>query len=90
MAKIDHFKFAPSKQEIDQGAVPMDKMTILKYLTVYKEQNPTKYEAKKEALFARYGLNEDEVKPKEPDANDLELAEMAKKLTKKTSKTVSE
>jgi len=72
MAKIEH-KPIPTD----------DKSAALAAIAAYKAQNPAKYEAKKEALFARYGLNvaEDSVDV-EPDANDIELEEIKKKITK--------
>ena len=49
----------------------------------YKAQNPTKYEQKKEALFARYGLSLDEEVVVEPDENDKELVALKKALKTK-------
>ena len=56
-----------------------DKSAALEAIAAYKAQNPVKYEQKKEALFARYGLDSvtDSVDPVE-DANDIELKEMKK------------
>lgn len=72
--------------KIEHKPIPKDdKAAALEAIAAYKKQNPIKYELKKEALFARYGLNvvEDSasVEPVE-DANDLELKEIAKKVTK--------
>ena len=75
-------KFVPNGEDVQQGAQPMDKVEILEALTRYKAQNPVKYEAKKAALFAKYGLVEADVMTQEPDANDLELAELSKKAKK--------
>lgn len=58
-----------------------DKAEALACIAAYKAQNPIKYEQKKAALFAKYGLDvvEDSVDPVEDD-NDKELKAMAKKL----------
>ena len=60
-----------------------DKAAALEAIAAYKAQNPVKYEQKKQALFARYGLDavEDSVDPVEDD-NDKELKELKKKVTK--------
>lgn len=60
-----------------------DSAAALAALAAYKVQNPKKYEAKKEALFARYGLDavKDSVDPVEDD-NDKELKALKKKVTK--------
>ena len=60
-----------------------DKAVALEAITAYKAQNPVKYEQKKEALFARYGLDsvKDIVEPVE-DENDKELEAIKKKVTK--------
>ena len=87
MARIEHKKFAPLPNEVREGAVPMTKLEVIEALAAYKLQNPTKYEAKKAALFARYGLEQDAVVEPEPDANDLEL-EALKTKEKKAKKTV--
>lgn len=60
-----------------------DKEAVLAALENYKKQNPTKYEAKKKALFARYGLNIEEEKQEVKDANDIELEVIKEKVTKK-------
>lgn len=58
-----------------------DKAKALEAIAKYKAQNPVKYAQKKEALFAKYGLNlADE--PVSEDAEDIELKEIAKKVTK--------
>lgn len=62
---------------------------IVEALQVYKKKNPVKYEMKKAALFARYGLNvlEDEVKIEEvKDESDVELEVIKKKVSKKVTK----
>jgi len=83
MGKINARKFVPTPKEVtEEGAVPMTKLEILEQLKQYKAQNPDKYETKKAALFARYGLTvEDEpALVKEPDANDLELEAIKAKV----------
>lgn len=77
-------KFRPSADEIQAGAQPMVAIEIIEALKAYKKQNPAKYEAKKEALFKRYGLTLD-VEPQleeVPDEADLELEELTKKAKK--------
>lgn len=83
MAKIDARRFVPSPEEQSAGVQPMDKLEILEALAKYKAQNPAKYEAKKEALFKRYGLDLEDEPVQEPDASDVELAELKKKVAKK-------
>ena len=63
-----------------------DKASALEAIAAYKKQNPVKYEAKKEALFARYGLNVEDEPQEIPDESDLELEAIKKKVTKKTKK----
>lgn len=83
MGRIEHKKFVPTTAEAVSGATPMTKLEVLNALAAYKLQNPVKYEAKKAAMFARYGLDEKEEKaPVEPDANDIELAELTAKAKK--------
>lgn len=59
-----------------------DKALAIEALMNYKKQNPAKFEQKKEALFARYGLSIDT--PVEPvqDETDVVL-ETLKTNTKK-------
>ena len=76
-----------AKDSIAMKPIPKDdQVEAIKALAAYKVQNPVKYEQKKAALFARYGLSlgEDEAKV-EPvkDANDLELEVLAKKAKAK-------
>lgn len=82
MAKISLKRFVPNNEDKEKGVPAMSKVEILEALTKYKEQNPVKYEAKKEALFAKYGLKESDLKTQEPDSNDVELAELKKKVAK--------
>ena len=58
-----------------------DKAAALEAIAAYKAQNPVKYEQKKEALFARYGLDSVKDSVEVPDdANDIELKELKKKV----------
>ncbi len=69
---------------IEHKPIPKnDKAEALEAIAAYKKQNPVKYEQKKVALFARYGLDvvEDSVEAI-PDANDIELEAIKKKVTK--------
>jgi len=76
-------KFKPTPAEVaEQGATPMDKAEIIEQLAKYKLQNPVKYEAKKAALFARYGLVEDSIPEPVQDASDVELEVLKTKVTK--------
>lgn len=85
MGRIEHKKFVPTPAEAVSGATPMTKLEIVKSLAAYKLQNPVKYEAKKAALFARYGLDlADEQTPDAPDANDIELEALTKKVKKES------
>lgn len=57
-----------------------DKSEVLMALAAYKRQNPAKYEAKKEALFKKYGI---EIEPvEEIDAEIVNLEKAAKKAKK--------
>ena len=56
---------------------------VIEALEAYKKKNPVKYEMKKVALFARYGLTPETVVETVPDESDVELAEIKKKVTKK-------
>jgi len=60
-----------------------DKAQALEAIAAYKVQNPVKYEMKKEALFAKYGLDavKDSVDAVEDD-NDKELKALKKAVTK--------
>lgn len=82
MAKIDARRFVPTPEEKGQGAQPMNKLEIVEALARYKAQNPAKYEAKKAALFARYGLDAEDEVVTEPDANDVELEALKTKVKK--------
>ena len=83
MAKIALRKFKPTAEEVKlTGIPPMNKEEILEQLAAYKAQNPVKYEAKKAALFARYGFTLEEEKVQEPDANDKELEALKAKIKK--------
>jgi len=72
---------------IEYTPIPKDdQMAALKAIAEYKKQNPMKYEQKKEALFARYGLDVEDEPEEVKDVNDLELEVIAKKVTKKATK----
>lgn len=80
--------------KIDARPIPKDdQAAALAALAAYKAQNPVKYEQKKAALFARYGLDvvEDAAKVEPvPDASDIELEEIKAKVVKaKTTKNAS-
>ncbi len=83
MAKLQTKRFVPTAEEANAGVQPMTKEEIVAALEAYKKQNPKKYEMKKEALFKMYGLVEDAVKEPEPDASDIELQAIKKKVSKK-------
>lgn len=55
---------------------------VLEALAAYKKQNPAKYEAKKAALFAKYGLNESDLTLEIQDESDKQLEELKKKAKK--------
>lgn len=83
MTKINLRKFVPLSNEVVEGAIPMTTPEIVESLIAYKKQNPIKYEQKKAALFANYGLVDEEVQAPEPDANDIELKAIKERVTKK-------
>jgi len=76
---------------IEHRPIPKDdKAAALEAISAYKAQNPVKYEQKKEALFARYGLDSVKDSVEVPDdANDIELKELKKKVSKKAPKKVT-
>lgn len=58
-----------------------DKAAALEAIINYKKQNPKKFEAKKEALFKKYGLEIVDVEvPK--DETDVKMEALKDKLTK--------
>lgn len=68
---------------IEHKQIPKDdKAAALEAIAAYKKQNPVKYEAKKAALFARYGLTTEEEPQEIPDSNDVELEAIKKNVTK--------
>ena len=72
---------------IEYKPIPKDdKAEALEAIAAYKKQNPVKYEQKKEALFARYGLTLEEEPQEIPDESDVELEVIKKKVTKKSKK----
>ena len=87
MAKIGFNYFRQTTP--DGQVVELPKLEIINALKAYKAQNPKKFAAKKEALFARYGIadaikEEMEVILRDESDEELELAE--KVVTKKVSK----
>lgn len=82
MRKLATRRVVPTPEEIQQGATPMNQEEIVELLKDYKKQNPAKYEAKKAALFARFGLAPEAVPEPVPDASDIELEAVAKKVSK--------
>ena len=80
--------------KIAQAPIPTDdQAAAIKALQAYKAQNPVKFAAKKDALYAKYGLSAD-LKIEVADEVDSELEEMAdlvtskpKKVAKKVTKT---
>lgn len=83
MAKLAMKKFVPQGEERDAGELPMSQVEILEALAKYKAQNPTKYAQKKEALFKRYNLKEEDVRDEVLDEDDKELKELTAKAKKK-------
>lgn len=62
---------------------PTDKAAAIQAIMDYKKQNPVKFELKKDALFKKYGI-EDQAEVEIPkDATDIELEE---KLSKAKAK----
>jgi len=83
MAKLAIKRFVPTPEEVQQGEQPMSKIEVLEQLMRYKKQNPVKYLLKKEALFARYGLDVSDEPEELKDADDEELEAIKKRVTKK-------
>jgi len=85
MAQIKVRKFVPTPEETKQtGDVPMATIEIIEALKNYKKQNPAKYEAKKAALFKKYGLDvaDEPMLEEVPDESDIELEKLTKKAKK--------
>ncbi len=83
MAKLALRKFKPTPEEVQlTGVAPMTQEEILEQLKAYKAQNPVKYEAKKAALFARYGFTIEDVPAPVKDESDVELEALEKKVKK--------
>ncbi len=80
MGTIKQRNFVSKPEEAEQGVPSMTKEEIITSLIQYKKQNPAKYEAKKEALFKRYGLND--IPAEVEDEMDKELEEAKKKVKK--------
>jgi len=82
MAKLATRRFVPTQEEAMQGEQPMSKIEVLESIMRYKKQNPAKYLLKKEALFARYGLDINDEPAELKDAEDEELEAIKKRVTK--------
>jgi len=82
MAKLVTKRFVPTPEEAGQGEQPMSKIEVLESIMRYKKQNPAKYLLKKEALFARYGLDINDEPVELKDAEDEELEAIKKRVTK--------
>jgi hypothetical protein len=80
MANLHMNKFVATQADVDSGVGQLDKEGIINALIAYKKQNPAKFEAKKEALYKKYGL--DEIPKEVEDAVVADLEEK-KKATKK-------
>jgi len=83
MAKLNTKRFVPTPEEAQQGVQAMDKTEILESLMRYKAQNPVKYTAKKEALFAKYGLDLNNEPVELKDEEEVELEAIKASVTKK-------
>ena len=73
-------KFKAEKADLEAGVGQMTNDEIINALIAYKKQNPVKFEAKKEALYKMYGLNEI---PQEVEDEVVKELEEKKKNTKK-------
>lgn len=73
-------RFIPTQEEAARGVQPMVKSEIIEALARYKVQNPEKYEAKKKALFKKYGI---EIEPVQEIDEEIVKLETAAKKTKK-------
>ena len=73
-------KFKAGQADLEAGVGQMDNTEIINALIAYKKQNPVKFEEKKEALYAKYGLNEI---PQEVEDEVVKELEEKKKNTKK-------
>lgn len=85
MAKLETRRFKPTPEEKTRGAQDMTKTEIIEQLIKYKLQNPVKYAQKKEALFARYGLDLQDEPAELVDEEVEELKAVAKKVAKKAA-----
>ena len=82
MRKLLDLIFKPMAQ-IEHKPIPTnDQVAALEAIKAYKKQNPLKYEAKKAALFKKYGLTPDAEVEEKPDENDIELAAITKTVKK--------
>jgi hypothetical protein len=80
MRKLLALIFRPMAQ-IEHKPIPTDdQVAALEAIKAYKKQNPAKYELKKAALFKKYGLSPDAEVEEAPDASDIELEAITKKV----------
>lgn len=85
MAQLQHKYFQDHLNEVGVMVPGMELDEIVEALKKYKAQNPTKYAAKKEELFARYGLAGETAETVEAELRDPDLEELetvAKKVTR--------
>lgn len=76
-----------AKDSIAMRPIPTnDQLAALEAIANYKKQNPVKYEAKKAALFKKYGLDLADEPVEVKDAGDVELEEVKAKITKAKAK----
>lgn len=86
MAKINKRRFVPTPEEAALGHQAMSQAEVVTYLMAYKAQNPKKYAAKKEALFAKYGLDAQDEPEELVDEEAVELEAIAEKVAKEAAK----
>lgn len=76
-----------AKDTVAMKPIPTnDQLAALEAIANYKKQNPVKYEAKKAALFKKYGLDLVDEPEDVKDENDLELEAVKKKVTRAKKK----
>ncbi len=80
MANIHVKRFEATEANLANGEPQMSREEIINSIIAYKKQNPVKFAAKKEALFAKYGLNDI---PQEVEDDVVKELEAKKKSTKK-------
>ena len=62
MATVQLKKLKPTPEDIKNGEAITSKAEIIAAIKQYKEKNPVKFEAKKEALFKKYELTDKDLK----------------------------